>query len=183
MLTADSLWGKWIKKYLLKKRSFWAVKSNSQMGSWMWRKMLKLRDIAKDFYKMEIGNGRHISFWYDCWSVRGVMFDLLGERGIIDLGIRKEATLEEAIMNLRRRRRHRSDILQEVERILDSVRSNIQGERDDVSNWKRRSGFGGAFSTNETWMMIRETNVQCDWSRGVGLQKQLPNLHLQPGWL
>jgi len=174
MLSADSLWGKWIKKYLLKKRSFWAVKSNSQMGSWMWRKMLKLRDIAKYFYKMEIGNGRHISFWYDCWSDRGVMFDLLGERGIIDLGIRKEATLEEAIMNLRRRRRHRSDILQEVERILDSVRSNIQGERDDVSNWKRRSGFGRAFSTNETWMMIRETNVQCDWSRGVWFAKATP---------
>ena len=174
MLAGDSLWGKWIKMYLLKKRSFWELKSNSQVGSWMWKKMLKLRVIAKAFYKMEIGNGRHISFWYDCWSDKGVMFDLLGERGFIDLGIRKKATLEEAILNIRRKRRHRSYILQGIEGIIDSVRSNIQCGSEDVSVWKRRSGFRGIFSTNETWMMIRETKVQCDWSRGVWFSKATP---------
>lgn len=48
---------------LLKKRSFWEVKANTQVGSWMWRKMLKLKPLAKSFYKVEIGNGRHISFF------------------------------------------------------------------------------------------------------------------------
>lgn len=33
--------------------------------------MLKRREIVKMFYKMEIGNGRHISFWFDNWSVKG----------------------------------------------------------------------------------------------------------------
>lgn len=56
--------------------------------------MLKLRGLAKSFYKMEIGNGRDISFWYENWSDKGVIFDLLDEIGFIDLGIRKEATLE-----------------------------------------------------------------------------------------
>lgn len=59
MLTGDSLWGKWIQVYLLKKRSFWKIKIHTQAGSWMWRKMFKLREFAKGFYKMEIGNGRH----------------------------------------------------------------------------------------------------------------------------
>lgn len=90
---------------LLKKRSFWEVKANTQVGSWMWRKMLKLKPLAKSFYKVEIGNGRHISFWYDNWSIKGVIMDLLGERGIIDLGIRKDATLSEAALNMGRRRR------------------------------------------------------------------------------
>lgn len=84
---------------------------------------MKLREIAKTFYKIEIDNGRHISFWYDCWSEKGVIFDLVGERGFIDLGIRKEATLEEAVLNLRRRRHHRSEVLREVETALESVRS------------------------------------------------------------
>ena len=69
------------------------------VGSWMWRKTLKLSDVAKSFYRKELGNGRHTSFWYA---------DLLGERGIIDMGIKRGAMIEEAFSNTRRRRRHRT---------------------------------------------------------------------------
>ena len=67
LLSGDSLWGKWIKANLLKGRNFWEVKFTTQVGSWMWRKTLKLRDVAKKFYRREVGNGRHISFWFDIW--------------------------------------------------------------------------------------------------------------------
>lgn len=61
----------------------------------MWRKMLKLRDVDKSFYRKDLGNGRHTSFWYDRWSDRGVLSDLLGERGIMYLGVKRKATVEE----------------------------------------------------------------------------------------
>lgn len=57
MLSGDSLWRKWIRENLLKKNSFWAVKKNTQVGSWMWRKMLKLRDVAKLFYRKKWAMG------------------------------------------------------------------------------------------------------------------------------
>lgn len=99
MSTGKSLWGKWIEENLLRKKSFWEVKSKTQIGSWMWRKLLKLRDIAKTFYMKEIGNGRHTFFWYDKWSDRGALIDILGERGIIDMGIGRESTVEEASLS------------------------------------------------------------------------------------
>lgn len=71
MLTGESLWGKWVKAYLLKEKSFWGISSRTQTGSWMWRKMLKLRDVAKLFYRKELRNGRHTSFWFDKWSGKG----------------------------------------------------------------------------------------------------------------
>lgn len=77
--------------------------------------MLKLREVAKVFYKKELGNGRHTSFWYDHWSMSGVLFDLLGDRGVIDMGVKKYATVEEAVLCVRRRRRHRVRILNEIE--------------------------------------------------------------------
>lgn len=70
------------------------------------------------------------------------------------MGIRKEATLEEAALNLRRRRNHRNDVLKKVEVVIDSVRSKLQSECFDASVWRRRSGFRENFSTNETWMII-----------------------------
>ena len=115
LLSEDSIWGRWIKSNLLKGRSFWTVNSKMQSGSWMWHKMLKLREVAKSFFMKELGNGRHTSFWYDKWSEKGVLADVLGARGIIDMGVGKEATVEDAVLNTRRRRRHRTEILNEIE--------------------------------------------------------------------
>ena len=62
---------------------------NTQAGSWRWRKMLKLRDIAKTLYKIEVVNGCNTSFWFDKWSEKGILYELLGKRGVIDMGINK----------------------------------------------------------------------------------------------
>lgn len=51
MLSGDSLWGKCIKENFLKGKSFWKLSVNTQNGSWMWRKILKLREVAKMFHK------------------------------------------------------------------------------------------------------------------------------------
>lgn len=50
-----------------------------------------------------------------------MIFDLLREKGIIDMGIRKEASLAEAALSIRRRKNHRAEVLNEVEVVLDSV--------------------------------------------------------------
>lgn len=39
---ASSLWVSWIQRYLLRQNSFWELKEDGK-GSWMWRKLLKLR--------------------------------------------------------------------------------------------------------------------------------------------
>jgi hypothetical protein len=43
-----SLWVAWIKENFLKQKSLWSV-GIPQNCSWCWRKILKLRDIAKKF--------------------------------------------------------------------------------------------------------------------------------------
>ena len=115
MMSGDSLWGKWNKTNLLRKKSFWEVSTKTQVGSWMWRNMLKLRELAKTFFKKEMGNGRYVSFWYDKWSDMGVLFDLLGNRSIIDMGIRKKTTIEDVVLSTRRRRKHRMELLNIIE--------------------------------------------------------------------
>lgn len=46
------------------------------------------------------------------------MSNLLSDRGTIDMGIRKEATLEEAMNDHRQRKRHRRAVLQTIEEEL-----------------------------------------------------------------
>lgn len=162
LLSGKSLWSKWIKVNLMKKKSFWEVNQKNQNGSWMWRKLLKIREIAKGFYRTEVGNGRHTSFWFDCWNENGVLYDLLGARGFIDMGVCKEATVEDAISRSCRRRRYRTRMLNAVEESLNRVRDNISGDKEDVSLWRRGSGFKSSFSTSETWKIMRGDRVKYD---------------------
>lgn len=111
------------------------------MGSWMWHKMLKLRSVAKFFYKIEVGNGRHTSLWFDNWSDKGVLFDLLGARGIIDMGVKKNATVEEAVLSVRRRRRHHLGALNEIEKELSIIKRNLNSGNNDKSLWRRNSSL------------------------------------------
>lgn len=122
------------------KKSFWEVKVTTQAGSWIWRKLLKLRDVAKTLCKKEVGNSRHTSFWFDNWSDKGVLFDILGEIGIIDMGFRKEITLEEAVVSNKRRRKHRYVVLNEIEAELIVVKEKDKTQRDGCEFMEQEVG-------------------------------------------
>lgn len=142
----------------------------------MWRKILKLRDVAKSFYKKDLGNGRNISFWFDFWSVKGALFDVLGPRGIIDMEVRKDESLEDAVLSNWRRRRHRMSLFNDIQDELIVISSKLNPMIEDVSLWRRKSGFKQSFSTRETWLLIRESKPQCSWARGIWFSKATPKL-------
>ena len=102
----------------------------------MWRKLLKLKDIAKPFLKKEIRSGKQTSFWFDQWSKYGNHKERIGDWGVIDLGISENTTVAEALGRRSRRRRHRLSILNEVEEELRVLRSSACQE-DDITLWSR----------------------------------------------
>ena len=62
----NSIWKHWVCLYMLKGKSFWQAKTPSHC-SWYWRKLLKLRPIAKPLLIHRIGNGDHTFLWFDNW--------------------------------------------------------------------------------------------------------------------
>lgn len=128
--------------------------------------LLKLRELAKGFHQKLIKNGKDTSFWHDNWSKQGVLFDVLGNRDYIDLGIARTATMEE-VMNSHRSRRHRVAKLNHIEAEISSTREARKIDEEDVHLWKWITGFKKSFSTCETWMLIREERPKCDWAKGV----------------
>jgi len=80
-----SLWVAWVEKNLLKGNSFWQV-SIPQNGSWSWKKLLKLRNVAKQFLSFKVGDGSKKNLWHDSWHPEGCLFDKFGYRVIYDAG-------------------------------------------------------------------------------------------------
>lgn len=90
------------------------------------------------------------------------------------MGVRREATVEEVLNNHRRRRRHRGASLQDIEKELVKLAEKQSNSELDKDLWRWSSGFKQKFSTMETWQLIRETGLQCDWGSRVWFSKATP---------
>ncbi|CAA7025727.1 unnamed protein product [Microthlaspi erraticum] len=109
----------WIHRSLIHKGSFWSVKETQSGGSWMWRKILKYRDLAKPFHRVEVFDGETISFWFDYWSPLGRLYEITGPRGYIDLELQSDATVASALT--RNRRRHWIENLNKIEEEVQKI--------------------------------------------------------------
>lgn len=66
-------------------------------GFWIWRKLLKLRDVVYQFLKIEVKDGKNCHFWFDDWSGQGRLIDITGADGTIFLGVQRHAKVCDAV--------------------------------------------------------------------------------------
>lgn len=97
----------------------------------MWKKLLKLRPLAKQMSRMDVNSGSMTSFWFDSWSSLGSLIELTGKRGAMDLGIPIISTVESAIQ-LYRTKRHRNSILQMIDKEVRVLKNRGFNQQDDV---------------------------------------------------
>ena len=62
-------------------------------------KLLKLRDIAKNFLRFEIGDGDNIHLWMDFWHHAGIVLETYGCRVVYDAQSSVEAKLFSVIQD------------------------------------------------------------------------------------
>lgn len=74
--------------------------------------------------------------------------------------------MEEAVLS-DRRRRHHSEMLNDIEADLTVLKEQICDSMEDTSMLRRESGFKPNFLTHDTWMILREKRTQCAWAKGI----------------
>lgn len=94
---SNNLWSTWIKAHHLKDRSIWEVKA-PKICSWNWRKLLKLRPIARPLIRHIIGNGLDTSLWFDNWHPDGPILLNWSSRAIYDSGLPNKAKVSSIIL-------------------------------------------------------------------------------------
>lgn len=62
--SSGSLWVSWIRSNLIGSENFWTLDASSP-GSWLWKALLKLRQLARPFVVCDVGSGISASFWQD----------------------------------------------------------------------------------------------------------------------
>jgi hypothetical protein len=165
---SGSLWVAWIKENFLKKRSFWSV-SIPQNCSWCWRKLLKLRDIAKKFLRFEVGDGKNIHLWMDFWHPAGILLEKYGFRAVYDAQSSVEARLSSVIHDGEWFwRPARSEALVDIQTRLTEIKL---GHCDNPIWIASRKGI---YVSSDTWEALREKRDQIEWWKLVWFSLAIP---------
>ncbi|KAL0804295.1 hypothetical protein Bca101_096785 [Brassica carinata] len=90
-----SLWVAWVKSYVIEGRPFWTTDFTG-IGSWIWRRLVKLRDLARPFLICQVRSGNLASFWHDNWTGLGPLIHLTGANGPRVSGLSIELTVNQA---------------------------------------------------------------------------------------
>ena len=99
--------------------------------------------------------------------------DIVGDRGIIDLGISKNMTLAEAWRD-RRPRNHRNATMNQIEAELLSKRQ-MMTSTPDVVLWRGKNNiYRPRFTTKETWDQIRIKANEVSWHKGIWFVQATP---------
>ncbi|GAA0143391.1 hypothetical protein LIER_04086 [Lithospermum erythrorhizon] len=107
------LWIKWVDSVRLRHESVWAYKKRDH-DPCDWKKLLMVRPILYEFFRVEPGNGRDVFFWNDPWILVGSAWNWLTPNERSYLQIEANAKLSEVVSISMSRLRSQSSLWEKI---------------------------------------------------------------------
>ena len=166
----------WHQNNHLSGQTFWTINAAST-DSWVWRKLLQLRPLALQFCKIQLGNDRKTSFWFDVWTPLGQLITHIGLTGPRALRVRENALVEDAITGSSWSLPHpRSQREVELHAHLTTLTLPLPVDVEDEYVWiADESPFNG-FRSSTTWDMLRPREDTKSWVDVVWFKGPIPKL-------
>jgi len=174
---AGSLWVSWVRINLIGSRNFWDL-NPANSSSWIWRKLCKLRSLARPFLVCEAGSGTTVSFWLDNWTGLGPLINLSGLIGPQIVGLPLYSVVRDGIRDNNwwiSTSRSRNPIISLIKSILPDVGSMIDCEEDDVYLWKLdHLPPSTNFSSPKTWQALNPLGPSVSWHNSIWFKDRIP---------
>ncbi|GJW07139.1 hypothetical protein Tco_1569562 [Tanacetum coccineum] len=162
----ESLWVRWINAYKLKGRSFWDVPLKNY-ASWRWRKLIRIWDLVRPFFRSKIGNGHGTSVWFDRWCDECPLIRYLSPRDVSHEGFSLLDKVSDMVSN-------------EVWKWPQSwlLKAPILGQlntplldtnMEDTIWWRDGNGVLSKFSVKAAWALKPRTSYRASGHEGMDI--------------
>ncbi|CAA7059768.1 unnamed protein product [Microthlaspi erraticum] len=145
-------------------------------GSWIWKSLLKSREVARPHLVCKVNSGSKALFWHDNWTDLGPLIELTGANGPRVTGINRMATVNQACNNsawLISGGRH--PILRLLRDVLPINLPTSLNSLQDVFRWKSSpTADPGDFSSTKTWDFLHPTGPPLIWTKPVWFKERIP---------
>jgi len=126
--------------------------------SWCWRRLLKLRNVARNFISFEVGDGQNIHLWFDNWHPCGVLIERYGFRVVYDASSGLNYKLSSVLSNgIWCWKPARSEDLVDIQSRLPKI------PLGPVDNLVWKVARKGSFVKSETWDFLRDKKSEVEW--------------------
>nr|GEU44862.1 hypothetical protein [Tanacetum cinerariifolium] len=174
----ESLWVNWIHLYKIRDRNFWEIPCRGNM-TWGWRKVLILRPLIQRFIWHKVGDGSHVSIWFDQWCNQSPFADFVSSRDMYRVGLAANSKVS-AIF-------HDGTLIWPQDLIarypiIGSVARPSYVSSHDLLVWRDRMEVIKPFLVNEVWQAIRPMDTKVNWSAVVWFSNNIPR-HAINLWL
>ncbi|GKV18822.1 hypothetical protein SLEP1_g29154 [Rubroshorea leprosula] len=157
-------------------KASWAIVANA---SWGWRKILKLRQVARKLIKHVPVNGMDTYIWHDHWHPCGPLLETYGDSIVRDTGIPSQAKLACVISgNFWKWPSARSPQLVQIQMHLFSIWPK-QSEKDQVL-WVPSTSR--SYKAGQTWNWLRRKQGRKAWHKLIWFYQAIPK-HSFISWL
>lgn len=155
----NCLWASWMRANYLKGESFWQLEIPSDCF-WALRKLLQLRDMYKECFKVIVGDGRETSLFFDWWT---------GDQRLADReGLKDEISLWGRHLKINSWRQHDRWMIpasfnRKWLRIAAEICQYKPAEGADKLVWTKDSS--GAYSISAAYECFRHTAPRVVWPK------------------
>lgn len=172
LFKTESIWVAWIHQNVIKNMDIWLLKEQ-QSHTWIFKNILRLRDLVVNWIRIIPGNGSRCKFWTSPWSPFGQLISYLGNSGPRTTGIPITATLASLwINNSWALPSARSNKMEEV---LTHLTTISLSPCPDIAIWDTSgSGQNQKFSSGQIYNLIREQKPEVPWKNLVWQKKGIP---------
>ncbi|GKB89583.1 RNA-directed DNA polymerase, eukaryota, reverse transcriptase zinc-binding domain protein, partial [Tanacetum coccineum] len=139
----------------LRGKSIWEIFVD-QEDSWGWKNLLCIRDQIKDRVIYKIGNGRHVSMWFDNWSEIGPLSQHITYRDLYDERLDNGLKVSDMVDNVGWK--WPNDWYEKFPMITSLNVPNITAGIDDKLVWKNNNGMIIEFSVSSVYHDLRRQN-------------------------
>ncbi|CAA7031764.1 unnamed protein product [Microthlaspi erraticum] len=178
-----SLWVAWIRAWVIKHRDFWSFDFRA-IGSWIWRRLMKLRELARPYLFCQVVSGKSALFWIDDWTNLGPLIEITGANGPRIVGIPRSATVSQALANgAWSLPRGRNPILVLLRNCLPPPLVLSEEAIPDIYLWKNdQNSPPGKFSMARAWNSLHPSPPTVSWYNSVWFKNHIPK-HAFIFWL
>nr|XP_043633309.1 uncharacterized protein LOC122604480 [Erigeron canadensis] len=134
--------------------------------------MIEVRDMIKNHVRYVIGNGKHISIWYDKWCEQGPLCEYITRRTIFDA--RLEDSMKVADMFNEGKWNWPSEWMINFLNIGKIDIPSWQDDKKDKVQWFTNKNLLMDFSTKQAWEDLRIDNPSVGWCKVVWFNQMVP---------
>lgn len=175
--SSGSLGVSWVRAHLIGAENFWNIDA-TRSGSWIWKSLCKLRQLARPFVMCEIGSGMSANFWHDNWTSLGPLIHLTGESGPRLTGLQAMAVVRDALVDNRwwiSSSRSRNPTICFLKNCLPDHREVISSEADDRFLWKVGDNAPvEGFSSSLMWNHLYGQEPEVNWHKSIWFKGRIP---------